>query len=102
MTTASHTFDGIRVRAAQIGLYETPILHGRLAAALRSAICERNAGALSLARSNVGGWHSATDMLDWVAVVELADTAVKRPPGGPGRCSLIRNDRLNTQPWLWI
>lgn len=107
MTTASHTFDGIRVRAAQIGLYETPILHGRLAdaaaltAALRSAICERHAGAPSLARSNVGGWHSATHMLDWVAVVELADTAVKKPPRGRGRCSLIRNDRLNTEPWLW-
>ena len=105
MTTASRPFDGIRVRAAQIGLYETPILHGRLAdaaalaAALRSAICERHAGAPSLARSNVGGWHSATDMLDWV---ELADTAIKRPPGGPGRCSLIRNDWLNTEPWLWI
>jgi hypothetical protein len=31
MTTASRPFDGIRVRAAQIGLYETPILHHRLA-----------------------------------------------------------------------
>ena len=34
MTTASPAFDGIRVRAAQIGLYETPILHGRLADAV--------------------------------------------------------------------
>jgi uncharacterized protein (TIGR02466 family) len=85
MTTASSTFDGIRVRAAQIGLYETPILHGRLAdaaaltAALRTAILDRYAAAPSLARSNVGGWHSATDMLDWggPAAVALADTAVK-------------------------
>ncbi|KQN32160.1 hypothetical protein ASF00_05370 [Sphingomonas sp. Leaf34] len=85
MTTASRPFDGIRVRAAQIGLYETPILHGRLAdaaaltAALRSAICDRHAAMPSLARSNVGGWHSATDMLDWggPAAVALADTAVK-------------------------
>lgn len=85
MTTASRSFDGIRVRAAQIGLYETPILHGRLAdaaaltAALRTAILERYAAAPSLARSNVGGWHSATDMLDWggPAAAALADTAVK-------------------------
>ncbi|SFO40133.1 TIGR02466 family protein [Sphingomonas sp. OK281] len=85
MTTASRSFDGIRVRAAQIGLYETPILHGRLAdaaaltAALRTAILDRYAAAPSLARSNVGGWHSATDMLDWggPAAAALADTAVK-------------------------
>ena len=85
MTTASRPFDGIRVRAAQIGLYETPILHGRLAdaaaltAALRTAILDRYAAAPSLARSNVGGWHSATDMLDWggPAATALADTAVK-------------------------
>lgn len=85
MTTASRPFDSIRVRAAQIGLYETPILHGRLAdaaaltAALRTAILDRYAAAPSLARSNVGGWHSATDMLDWggPAAVALADTAVK-------------------------
>ena len=85
MTTASRSFDGIRVRAAQIGLYETPILHGRLAdaaaltAALRTAILDRYAAAPSLARSNVGGWHSATDVLDWggPAAVALADTAVK-------------------------
>ena len=85
MTTASRPFDGIRVRAAQIGLYETPILHGRLAdaaaltAALRTAILDRHTAAPGLARSNVGGWHSATDMLDWggPAATALADTAVK-------------------------
>ena len=85
MTTASRPFDGICVRAAQIGLYETPILHGRLAdaaaltAALRTTILDRHAAAPSLARSNVGGWHSATDMLNWggPAAAALADTAVK-------------------------
>ena len=89
VTTASRTFDGIGVRAAQIGLYETPILHGRLAdaaaltAALRTAILDRHASGSSvgpsLARSNVGGWHSATDMLDWggPAAAALANTAVK-------------------------
>lgn len=34
MTTASRSVYGISVRAAQIGLYETPIGHGRLADAV--------------------------------------------------------------------
>jgi hypothetical protein len=72
MTTASSTFDGIRIRAAQIGLYETPILHGRLAnvtaltAALGSVICDRHAQPRAL---QCRWLVSATDMLDWVAAV---------------------------------
>lgn len=90
MTTASRPFDGIRVRAAQIGLYETLILHRRLAdadaAALTAALhCgPRLAAAMpSLVRSNAGGRHSATGMLDWggPAAVALADTAVKMAKG---------------------
>ncbi len=85
MTTASRPFDGIRVRAEQVGLFETPILHGRLAdaaaltTALRDSIRARHASVPSLTRSNIGGWHSATDMLDWggPAAAALADTAVK-------------------------
>ncbi|WP_404336316.1 TIGR02466 family protein [Sphingomonas sp. MMS12-HWE2-04] len=78
-------FDAIRMQAAQIGLFETPILHGRLTggetltAQLAQAIRARRDAADSLARSNVGGWHSATDMLDWggPAAAKLADFAVK-------------------------
>jgi hypothetical protein len=68
MTTASPGFDGIRVRAAQTGMYETPILHGWLAdvtaltAVLRSVICDRYAQPRALQRR----WLvSVTDMLDW-------------------------------------
>lgn len=78
-------FDGIRVRADLLGLYETPVLHGHLAdssaliAALKTAILARQAEQPGVARSNVGGWHSATDMLDWggAAAATLADTAIR-------------------------
>ena len=68
MTTASPAFDGICVRVAQTGLYETPILHGRLAdvtaltAALGSVICDRHAEPPAL---QCRWLVSATDMLDW-------------------------------------
>jgi len=61
----------LRVRAAQIGMFETPVLHGRIAdceplnAALAAAIAGHRAANPGIARSNIGGWHSHTDMLDW-------------------------------------
>lgn len=85
MAGPASSFDGIRVRAAQIGLFETPILHGRLAdvgdltATLAAAILKRRAEHPTLARSNVGGWHSASDMLDWGGkpAAAIADTALR-------------------------
>jgi len=78
-------FDSIRVRAERHGLFETCILHARLGeaeamtAALETAIRARMAEDPGLDRSNVGGWHSRTDMLDWggAAAAKLADLAVK-------------------------
>jgi uncharacterized protein (TIGR02466 family) len=101
--TASRPFDGIRVRAEQVGLFETPILHGRLAdaepltAALADAIRARHAAVPSLSRSNIGGWHSATDMLDWggSAAAALADTAVKMAK----RCSHFEGRDAGSLEW---
>lgn len=78
-------FDGIRVRAEQHGLFETTVLHAHLTAAepmtaaLEAAIRARRAADAGIARSNVGGWHSRTDMLDWggAAAAKLADLAVR-------------------------
>jgi uncharacterized protein (TIGR02466 family) len=78
-------FDSIRVRAEQLGLFETMVLHGRLSdaepmtAALETAIRTRQASDTGIERSNVGGWHSRTDMLAWggEAAAKLADLAVK-------------------------
>ena len=91
MTTASPAFDGIRVRAAQTGLYETPILHGRLAdvtalsAALGSVICDRHAQPREL---QCRWLVLATDMLDWGGA--LADTALR------GETSLIFRRSLSS------
>lgn len=75
----------LKVRAAQIGLFETPVLHGQvtdagpLCAALSEAVRRRRGEAETIGRSNVGGWHSATDMLDWggAAAARVADLAVR-------------------------
>jgi uncharacterized protein (TIGR02466 family) len=78
-------FDSIRVRAEQLGLFETVVLHGQLAGAeamtaqLEAAIRTRMAADGGVERSNVGGWHSRTDMLGWggSAAAKLADTATR-------------------------
>ena len=51
--------------------FATPIARMRIAEAgdinpgIRQAILEREASSESVTRSNVGGWHSASDLLDW-------------------------------------
>jgi len=78
-------FDAIRLRAERAGLFETPVLHGKLAeagpmtVALEQAIAARKAADDGLSRSNVGGWHSTTDMLAWggPAAEKLADLAIR-------------------------
>lgn len=78
-------FDGIRVRAEQSGLFETMVLHGQLSdaepmtAALEAAILGHRTANPGIERSNVGGWHSKTDMLDWggPAAARLADLALR-------------------------
>lgn len=75
----------VRVHAELLGLSETPVLHGRLAdaatlvAALGERVRARMATHAGIGRSNIGGWHSASDMLDWGGppAQTIADTAVK-------------------------
>lgn len=79
------SFDAIRVRAERVGLFETPVLHGTLSdaeemtAALEDAILARKSADKGLNRSNIGGWHSTTDMLKWggAAAEKLADIAIR-------------------------
>jgi uncharacterized protein (TIGR02466 family) len=78
-------FDSIRVRAEQLGLFETIVLHGQLSdaapltAALETSIRAQQAAQPGIERSNVGGWHSKTDMLDWggPAATKLAEMALR-------------------------
>ncbi len=82
---AQDEFGAIRVRAEQLGLFETLVLHGRLSdhepmtAALEAVIATRRGADQGIERSNVGGWHSATDMLGWggPAATKLADLAIR-------------------------
>lgn len=75
----------LRVKAERLGLYETPVLHGRVAdadalsAELAAAVAAHRAIVPGVGRSNVGGWHSATDMLSWggPAAARLADAALR-------------------------
>lgn len=82
---ADVAFGDLRVRAEYQGLFETSVLHGQvqgheaMTAALERAIRARRDADQGINRSNIGGWHSKTDMLDWggPAAAALAETAIK-------------------------
>ena len=79
------TDDMIRLRAMQLGLFETPVTHGQLLeceqlnADLLAAIARRRSDDEGVKRSNIGGWHSKTDMLSWGGrpAERLADAAIR-------------------------
>lgn len=78
------TFEQTRVEAQPIGLFETPVAYCALKDGealmdeLESVIRRKKAEDQGLSRSNIGGWHSDTDMLHWGgdAARKLAETAV--------------------------
>ena len=58
----------MRVEAQPVGLFETPFAYGHgetLMAAFEQTIRDRMAEDDGLSRSNIGAWHSDTDMLSW-------------------------------------
>ena len=77
--------DMLRVKAEMLPLFETMVLvghvadHASLDAELLAAVNARRATEEGIGRSNVGGWHSKTDMLDWAGqgAQRLADTAIR-------------------------
>ena len=91
------TFDQIKVEAQPIGLFETPVAYctlkngEALMSELESAIRQKKAADQGLSRSNIGGWHSDTDMLNWGgdAARKLAETAMQEPPRRP-RLAFVR------------
>ncbi len=74
----------LRVEAQHLGLFETPITYSTLhdaepmLADLAAAIAAKRSGHTGVSRSNIGSWHSDTDMLDWggAAAIKLAETAI--------------------------
>ncbi|MFK7862662.1 MAG: TIGR02466 family protein [Pseudohongiellaceae bacterium] len=88
MTNTMQNYDNtppIKVEAQHLGFFETPVAYTRLKDAsnllsdLEAAIRSNMTKSEGILRSNIGGWHSDTDMMDWggSAAAKLADTAVK-------------------------
>lgn len=77
-------FSEIKVEAQRNALFETPIVLAkfknadRLVEALTTSILDKQRTSDGLQRSNVGGWHSDTDMMRWggAAAALLADKTV--------------------------
>lgn len=73
-----------RVEAQHVGFFETPIAYCKLkngdnlVTDLDQVIRQHMASQAGLKRSNIGGWHSDTNMLTWggKAATKLAETAI--------------------------
>lgn len=90
------SYSEIRPQAARQGLFETPIAHLKLqnsdqfvADMKKLVLAKRDADPEGVGRSNVGGWHSDVDMMQWggAPAQKLADTAIavaKRMSTFPG------------------
>lgn len=80
--TISNPYD-VKVEAQQLGLFETPVVYSELSGAeqlmadLERAIRNKMRNEDGVKRSNIGSWHSDTDMLDWggPAAQQLARSA---------------------------
>ena len=78
-------YGDLKIRAQRIGLFETPVVTAHFDGAaglledLEAAIrAQRDADPDGIRRSNIPGWHSRTDMLQWGghAAQTLAEKAV--------------------------
>jgi uncharacterized protein (TIGR02466 family) len=77
--------DRLNLKAQMMPLFETPVAIAKVEApegvidALRDVILRRRAEDPGVVRSNIGGWHSDTDMLHWggQAARQVADAAVR-------------------------
>ena len=103
-TNTSTENHALRVEAQPIGIFETPIAYGRLKDAdevmkeLEVAIRKRKTISTGLSRSNLGGWHSESDMLDWggPAAHKLAEAAVNIAK----RMSYFKESSAEDRQWL--
>lgn len=74
----------IKVKAQQMGLFETPVVYSELQGAeqlmtdLESSIRDQQKRDAGVQRSNWGSWHSDTDMLEWggAAAKQLQSSAI--------------------------
>ncbi|MCI5108075.1 MAG: 2OG-Fe(II) oxygenase family protein [Pseudomonadales bacterium] len=74
----------LQIEAQHLGLFETPVVYSKLKdgeavmQALEQCIRQRMSESDGLQRSNIGGWHSDSDMLEWGgdAARQVANSAV--------------------------
>ena len=84
MNRPAHSYN-LKLEAQHVGFFETPVVVSKLKNGealmndLEQAIRRNKAQQSGLSRSNIGSWHSDTDMLNWggAAAGELADTAIR-------------------------
>ena len=103
-TDSNSDNESLRVEAQPVGLFETPIAYGRLKDGeslmvdLEQTIRARMAEDDGLSRSNIGAWHSDTDMLSWggEAAKELAQAAVNIAK----RMSHFKESLVEERDWL--
>lgn len=93
----------LKVEAQHLGFFETPLAYTRLKDAsallndLETVIRSNMAKSEGIHRSNIGGWHSDTNMMDWggSAAAKLADTAIKV-------CKRLSHfEESTTEDWDW-
>lgn len=73
-----------KIEAQHVGVFETPVAYCRLNNSeslltdLNQVIRERMTQDAGLNRSNIGGWHSGTNMMQWggPAALKLAESAI--------------------------
>lgn len=93
----------LRVEAQHVGFFETPVAYCRLKEGesllmeLEKSIRENRSQSDGLLRSNSGGWHSDTDMLQWAGAParKLADAAINIAK----RMSHFQEARLADYDW---
>jgi len=99
--------DKLRPQAAKVqplGLFETPLAYGNLTdgdaliSELERLIRQSKDHSPGLARSNIGGWHSDTDMLEWGGqpAQKLAQTAINIAK----RMSHFQDSSVADREWL--
>lgn len=76
--------DPIEMEAQPVGFFETPVAYARLKDSeallqeLENTIMRKRISSEGVTRSNIGGWHSNTDMLKWggEAAQKVAESAI--------------------------
>lgn len=93
-----------RVEAQHVGVFETPIAYCRLTNSeslltdLETEIRRQKTADAGLRRSNIGSWHSGTNMMQWggAAAMRLAETTI----GIAQRLTHFEDGTMDRYDWM--